>query len=166
MSKRTEIINLFRLHLQELSSIEQVHSRYKYLDEVNDFPTITFVPRGEIRDHYGAGEKLATLQVDLRVYQYDRDIASLDLLMREVEDKTNDFFGDVLVTEFLLLQDGGALITQDSKFFSLEASNFDAAQFLRNIQLTQVVTVGTDEGLMRPYQVGDMQILMTYEVDI
>ena len=166
MSKRTEIINLYRKHLQELSSIGQVHSRYKYLDEVNDFPTITFVPRGEIRDHYGAGEKLATLQIDLRVYQYDRDIASLDLLMREVENKTNDFFGDVLVTEFLLLQDERALITQDSKFFQLEESNFDVAQFLRNIQLTQVVTIQTDEGLMRPYQVGDMQILMTYEVDI
>jgi hypothetical protein len=166
VSKRTQIINLYRKHLQELSSIEQVHSRYKYLDEVNDFPTITFVPRGETRDHYGAGEKLATLQIDLRVYQYDRDIASLDLLMREVEDKTNNFFGDQLLSEFLLLQDGGALITQDSKFFELEASNFDAVQFLRNIQLTQVVTVGTDEGLMRPYQVGDMQILMTYEVDI
>lgn len=166
MAKRTEIINLYRKHLQELSSIEQVHSRYKYLDEVNDFPTITFVPRGEIRDHYGAGQKLATLQIDLRVYQYDRDIASLDLLMREVENKTNDFFGDVLVTEFLLLQNGGALITQDSKFFQLEEGNFDVAQFLRNIQLTQVVTIQTDEGLMRPYQVGDMQILMTYEVDI
>ena len=143
-----------------------MHSRYKYLDEVNDFPTITFVPRLETRDHYGAGEKLATLQIDLRVYQYNRDIASLDLLMREVEDKTSNFFGDVLVTEFLLLQQGGALITQDSKFFELEEGNFDIPQFLRNIQLTQVVTVGTDEGLMRPYQVGDMQILITYEVDI
>lgn len=165
-SRRSDIIGLFRAHLAELSSISQVHSRYKYMDEVNDFPTITFVPRGEIRDHYGAGQKLATLQIDLRVYQYDRDISTLDLLMREIEDKTNDFFGDVLVEEYVTLQDGGVLITQDSKFFQLESGNFDVANFLRTIQLTQVVSVSTDEGLMRPYQVGDMQILMTYEVDI
>ena len=107
--------------------------RYKYLDEINDFPSITFVPRLETRDHRGAGLKLATLQIDLRLYEYDRDIAELDLRLREVEDQVD---------------------------------TFAAAQRALGVEIAQVVTVGTDEGLMRPYQVGDMQILITYEVDI
>ena len=106
---------------------------YEYLDEINDFPSITFVPRGETRDHRGAGRKLATLQIDLRLYEYDRDIAELDLRLREVED---------------------------------QVGTFAAAQRALGVEIAQVVTLGSDEGLMRPYQVGDMQILITYEVDI
>ena len=129
-TRRTQIVDAFRSHLEALNSIEQVFKRYKYLDEINDFPSITFVPRGETRDHRGAGRKLATLQIDLRLYEYDRDIAELDLRLREVEDQVA------------------------------------AAQRALGVEIAQVVTVGTDEGLMRPYQVGDMQILITYEVDI
>ena len=132
-TRRTQIVDAFRSHLEALNSIEQVFKRYKYMDEINDFPSITFVPRLETRDQRGAGQKLATLQLDLRLYEYDRDIAELDLRLREVEDQVD---------------------------------TFAAAQRALGVEIAQVVTVGTDEGLMRPYQVGDMQILITYEVDI
>ena len=131
-TRRTQIIDAFREHVEATPTIERAFKQYKYLDEVNDFPSITFVARGEIRDHRGDGAKLATLQIDLRLYEYDRDIAQLDLRVRELEDQID---------------------------------TFAAAQRALGVEIVQVVTVGTDEGLMRPYQVGDLQILITYEVE-
>lgn len=132
-TRRTQIIDALQAHLLAIPAIEQVFKSYRYLDEINDWPSITFVPRGEIRDHRGAGQKLATLQVDCRVYQYDRDISTLDLLVRQIE---------------------------------AQVDTFAAAQRALGVEIAQVVTVGGDEGLMRPYQVGDLQILITYEVDV
>lgn len=131
-TRRTEILDAFKTHLDQLDSIERVYKQYRYIDEVNDFPAITFIGRRETRDHRGDGKKLATLGIALRLYIYDRDIAELDLRMRQVEDQID---------------------------------TFAAAQRALQVELVQVVTVETDEGLMRPYQIGDMNILITYEVE-
>jgi len=135
MARRTDIIDAFRQHLAtELTNdVAQVFKRYMYMDEINDFPAITFVARNEAREHRGAGRKLAVLRIDLRLYIYDRDISDLDLLTRKVEDAIN---------------------------------TFTAAQRANAVEITQVVTVDGDEGLMRPYQVADLQILITYDVEI
>jgi len=135
MARRTAIIEAFRTHLAtELTNdVAQVFKRYMYMDEINDFPAITFVARQEAREHRGAGRKLAVLRIDLRLYIYDRDISDLDLLTRKVEDAIN---------------------------------TFTAAQRANAVEITQVVTVDGDEGLMRPYQVADLQILITYDVEI
>jgi len=135
MARRNDIIEAFRTHLAtELTNdVAQVSKRYQYMDEINDFPAITFVARQEAREHRGAGRKLAVLRIDLRLYVYDRDISDLDLLTRKVEDVINTF-------------------TENHR--SLE------------VEITQVVTVDGDEGLMRPYQVADLQILITYDVEI
>jgi len=135
MARRTAIIEAFRTHLAtELTNdVAQVFKRYMYMDEINDFPAITFVARQEAREHRGAGRKLAVLRIDLRLYIYDRDISDLDLLTRKVEDAIN---------------------------------TFTAAQRANAVEITQVVTVEGDEGLMRPYQVADLQILITYDVEI
>lgn len=134
MARRTDIIDAFRQHLAtELTNdVAQVSKRYLYMDEINDFPAITFVARQEAREHRGAGRKLAVLRIDLRLYIYDRDINDLDLLTRKVEDVINTF----------------------------TAANRD-----KQVEVTQVVTVDGDEGLMRPYQVADLQILITYDVE-
>ena len=137
MARRTTIIDAFRSHLEtELTNnVAQVSKQYQYMDEINDFPAITFVARGERREHRGAGRKLAALQIDLRLYAYDRDISQLDLLTRECEDAVNSFSTNVT-----------ALNNQ--------------------VEQVQVVTVDGDEGLMRPYQVADVGIIITYDVEI
>jgi len=134
MARRTDIIDAFRQHLAtELTNdVAQVSKRYLYMDEINDFPAITFVARQEAREHRGAGRKLAVLRIDLRLYIYDRDINDLDLLTRKTEDAIN---------------------------------TFTDAHRDKQVEITQVVTVDGDEGLMRPYQVADIQILITYDVE-
>ena len=57
-TRRTQIIDALQAHLLAIPSIEQVFKSYRYLDEINDWPSITFVPRGEIRDHRGAGHRV------------------------------------------------------------------------------------------------------------
>lgn len=134
MARRTNIINAFKSHLEtQLSDdVSQVFKAYKYMDELNDFPAITFVARQESREHRGAGRKMATLQISLRLYIYDRSIGELDLITRKVEDAIN---------------------------------TFTDAQRANAVEMTQVVTVDGDEGLMRPYQVADLTILITYDVE-
>ena len=137
MARRTTIIDAFKSHLEtELTNdVARVSKQYEYMDEINDFPAITFVARREDREHRGAGRKLAALQIDLRLYAFDRDISQLDELTRKTEDAINTF--------------------QDN-----------ATALANQVEIVQVVTVDGDEGLMRPYQVGDLQILITYDVEI
>ena len=137
MARRTTIIDAFRTHLAtELTNdVAQVSKQYQYMDEINDFPAITFVARGERREHRGNQRKLAALQIDLRLYAYDRDIDELDLLTRKTEDAINSF------------QDNATAIAEQ-------------------VEIVQVVTVDGDEGLMRPYQVADIQLIITYDVEV
>ena len=135
MTRRTDIIDAFKTHLETTltNDVAKVYKRYMYMDEINDFPAITFVARQEAREHRGAGRKLAVLQIDLRLYIYDRDISDLDLMTRKVEDAIN---------------------------------TFTDAHRDKAVEITQVVTVEGDEGIMRPYQVADIQILITYDVEV
>ena len=135
MARRTDIIDAFKTHLETTltNDVAKVYKRYMYMDEINDFPAITFVARQEAREHRGAGRKLAVLQIDLRLYIYDRDISDLDLMTRKVEDAIN---------------------------------TFTDAHRDKAVEITQVVTVDGDEGIMRPYQVADIQILITYDVEV
>ena len=137
MARRTTIIDAFRTHLAtELTNdVAQVSKQYQYMDEINDFPAITFVARGERREHRGVGRKLAALQIDLRLYAYDRDIGELDLLTRKTEDAINSF-------------------------------ETNATAINNQVEIVQVVTVDGDEGLMRPYQVADIQLIITYDVEV
>jgi len=132
-TRRSQIIDAFRDHLDTIGTIEKVFKRYMYMNEINDFPAITFVARQEAREHRGAGRKLAVLSVALRVYVYDRDINDLDERLAEIEEKVNTF----------------------AESYRQHA-----------VEIAQVVTVSGDEGLMRPYQVGDMDILITYDVEV
>ena len=132
-TRRSQIIDAFRDHLDTIGTIEKVFKRYMYMNEINDFPAITFVARQEAREHRGAGRKLAVLSVALRVYVYDRDISDLDERLAEIEEKVNTF-----------------------------AESYRQ----HSVEIAQVVTVSGDEGLMRPYQVGDMDILITYDVEV
>ena len=137
MARRNDIIDAFRSHLatELINDVAEVSKRYLYMDEINDFPYITFVARKEARLHRGDNRRLATIQVDLRVYIYDRDIDDLDLIVRKIEDAILTF-GDT------------------------------AAAISNGVEESQTVTVDGDEGLMRPYQVGDIQILITYDVEV
>lgn len=136
-NRRTDIIDAFVTHLQQINSVESrnVYKSYRWIDELNDYPAITFVPRREARLHRGDGRKLAALIIELRGYVYNGDSA--------VED-----------AETL----GNNVETQVDTF----ASTYRQQQ----VESAAVVSFRTDEGLMHPYGVCDLTINITYDVEI
>jgi len=139
MARRNDIIEAFVDHLGSNTDVlpANVDRQYKYLDSVNDFPYITFVPRQENRDHRGDARKLAVLAIDLRVYVYDGD--------------TSDIADEC---ERLADQVESAVDTFATTYRQYE------------VEEARVITLRTDDGLMTPYGIADLQLSILYEVEI
>jgi hypothetical protein len=93
-NRRTDVVNSFVTHLQAISSVEprNVYKSYRWIDELNDYPAITFVPRREARLHRGAGRKLAALIIELRGYTYgEGSTEAAELLAHEIEQRVQTF---------------------------------------------------------------------------
>ena len=96
-TRRTQIINALIADLEANTEVASgnVHKRYKYLDQVNDFPTITFVVRNEDRVHYGDANKFARLNLDLRGYVFAEDQLDVaEALAANVEINVVDVFAN------------------------------------------------------------------------
>ena len=74
-TRRTQIIDALVADLETNTDVAagNVYKRFKYLDELNDFPSITFLAGGEDRIHYGAGEKFGRMNVQIRNYVFAED---------------------------------------------------------------------------------------------
>lgn len=74
-TRRTQIIDALVADLEANSDVAagNVHKRFKYLDELNDFPSITFLAGSEDRIHYGAGEKFGRMEIQIRNYVFAED---------------------------------------------------------------------------------------------
>jgi hypothetical protein len=139
MARRTDIIEAFIAHLGSNTDVltANVYRVFKYLDDVNDFPAITFVPRRIERDHRGAGRQMDVMGIDLRIYVYDGDTADIaaecERLAEQVEEAID---------------------------------TFAAANRALEVEEARVATLRTDDGLMSPYGIADIQLAITYEVEI
>ena len=94
-TRRTNIVNSYVSKLKTITELGgfNVFREYKYLDEVNDFPTITLLPQAEQRIGCGDGRKLARLDIVIRGYVQSED-TSLELaeaLGANIESATNEF---------------------------------------------------------------------------
>jgi len=139
MARRNEIIEAFVAHLGSNTDVfpDNVSRRFKYLDDVNDFPYITFVPRQENRDHRGDARKLAVLAIDLRVYVYDGDTSDIADECERLADQVE-----------------------------AAVDTFAATYRQYEVEEARVVTLRTDDGLMTPYGIADLQLSILYEVEI
>lgn len=139
MARRTEILNYLANRLRLISTtsgyetdVAQVHRSYKYLNDINDFPTICFggTPR-ETWSHYGDGAQLQSITQHLRGYvQSDEDsLDDSEQLARDIERVVNQF--------------------ED------EAANL-------SVMRAQVVSLTTDEGLLSPSGMCDVEVEILY----
>jgi len=139
MARRNDIIEAFVSHLGSNTDVlpANVFRRFKYLDDVNDFPTITFVPRRAERDHRGAGRQMDILGIDLRVYVYDGDTDDIASECERLADQVEaaiDSFADTYPQH--------------------------------GVEEARVATLRTDDGLMTPYGIADISLAITYDVEI
>ena len=114
-----------------------VFRRMKFLNEINDFPTLCVTAAGEDRIEIGAGVRFGTFGFEIRGYVKDEDTI-------EVEEDLADDIEYVLQAAVLL------------------PSARDNALAITDIILT---STETDEGLMTPFGVVIVNGIIRYQVE-
>jgi hypothetical protein len=139
MARRNDIIEALVTDLGQIAGVDpaNVSRKYRFLDDVNDFPFITFVPRQELRQHRGEGRKFASLVIDVRAYVYDGDSADICEVAEDLADSI------------------------EAKIDAFAASHRELS-----VEEAEVVSLRTDDGLMLPYGIADLQLTITYDVEI
>ena len=113
-----------------------VSPRLKFWDEVEEFPAIHLNAGSETREYQAGGYKDRFLTVTLRCYVQDEDaVLALDELLEDVE---------------TILEDNSRLEYKDRT---------DTVQHTQQIT---IVSIDTDEGVLEPLGVGEVQIEVRY----
>ena len=133
MARRTEIVNRLVTQLETISTVAKVERRYRFLDEINDFPTVTLgATPTEDYELYGDGQQLKLLRQSIRGYVY----ANRDDSLRESEALARDIESTV--------------------------QQFESAARDLGVESAKVTTLLTDEGLMTPYGVAEVEVEVVY----
>ena len=138
MARRTDIIEALVGYLGTNTDVHanNVYRTYKYMHDLNDFPAITFIPNREDRDHFGAGQVHGILAIQLRCYVYDGDTADIADECERLADQIEDAI-----------------------------DTFAPANRALEVEEARVVSLRTDDGLMTPYGVADLQISILYRLE-
>ena len=113
-----------------------VHPRLKFWDEVEDFPAIHLNAGSETREYQAGGYKDRFLGVTVRCYVNSEDAQEeLNLLMEDVE----------------------TIIEENSNL-----QYFDRLNNEFNCQQITVISITTDEGVLEPFGVGELEIEVRY----
>ena len=111
-----------------------VFRNWKYLEEINDFPTICFMVGAVTRQHVGGDIRYEFFEVNLRGYVHGEDSLNLaDDLSEDIDFVVNSFRNKALITNS-----------------TLEISD------------ALVLSVSTDEGLFDPYGLCDIRAQISY----
>lgn len=143
MSKRTSIL---RALVEKLKTIDgdlytsninnNAFARIKFWDEVNDFPCIYSSTGGEQREYLPGDFAWAYLGISLKVYCKGEDSQlELEQLLEDIESVVHD----------------NRVLVYDSE------NNYETTEIL-------VVSITTDEGLLAPYAVGEINLQVRYQL--
>ncbi len=114
----------------QVNLFNNVFRRLKFLDEINDFPSVYLQAGTENRIYDSKGLTTSTLDIMIRVYAHTENaVEDLESTMQDIE--------------FVIY-------------------NMDTEQY--GIMDVQVATMGTDEGLLDPYGIGEVGVTVQYDV--
>ncbi len=141
MSKRTSILKalITKLHsidgsLYTSNIFSNAFPKLKFWDEISDFPSIYSSPGSEQREYLPGGFTWGYLGISLKVYCKGEDSQQeLEQLLEDIE--------SVINTNRVLVYD--------------PIANHETTEIL-------VVSITTDEGLLAPYAVGEMNLQVRY----
>lgn len=136
-TRRKQIIDGLVTELGQTSDVSSsnVFRHFKYLDEINDFPSVCLLPRNEARIERGANRRLGIIEVALRGYTFDENnLDRAEFLAQNVEAKVDSFSANV-------------------------------AAKANGVSDVRVVTFRTDEGLFEPYGIADLELQILYDVE-
>lgn len=129
MSQRTDIVTSLISHISTSTSSTGFRG-YRFLHEINSFPSFYIAFQNESRIHKGAGSVYSIIALNLRGYCWSDALESIEVYMRELE---------VAIQTY-------------------------RPQHLRFVDEARVVSVRTDEGVMQPYGVVDLNLEVLYQV--
>jgi hypothetical protein len=142
MSRRTSIIKALAEKFKQIDGTEpyrvnlygNAYPKLKFWDEVQDFPAVYMSPGTEIREYHPADFTWAFLNVSVKVYcRGDDSQQELETLLEDLE---------------TCIDANRVLVYDDTKL--LETTEI----------LIQSIT--TDEGLLAPYSVGEINLQVRY----
>lgn len=144
MSRRTSIITAladkFQTQLNGITYPSNVYGnaypKLKFWDEVNDFPSIYMSPGAEYRQYEAVGFAWGFLTVSIKAYTRGEDAQmQLEQLLEDIEN----------------VVDSNRSMTYDT------TRNYETTEIL-------VVSITTDEGLLQPYAVGEINLQVRYQI--
>jgi len=114
----------------QVNLFDNVFRRLKFLDEINDFPSVYLQAGTEDRVYDSKGLTTSTLDIMIRVYVHTENaVEELESTMQDIE--------------FVIY-------------------NMDTEKY--GIMDVQVASMGTDEGLLDPYGIGEVAVTVQYDV--
>lgn len=143
MSRRTSILKALAEKLKLLDGTNydsniygNAYPKLKFWDEVNDFPSIYMSPGTEVRDYQLSGFAWGLLGISIKIYcRGDNAQEQLEQLLDDVEK---------------VIDTNRALIYNDT-------NNHETTEIL-------IASVTTDEGLLAPFAVGEINLQIRYQV--
>ena len=144
MSARSSIVNALveKLKLIDGTGTYQTniygnaYAKLKFWDEIQDFPSIYVVPGSESREYLPSDFTWGYLNISLKVYVKDEDPQQqLEYLLEDIEN-------------------------------TIDANRVLVYNTTTNAQTTEILisSIVTDEGLLVPYGVGEINLQVRYQV--
>lgn len=144
MSRRTSIVKALAAKLQEINGeppynsniYNNAFSYLKFWDEVQDFPSIYLTPGTEMRDYLPSDFTWGFLGVCVKLYcKGENATQDLENLLEDVE----------------RVIDNNRVLVYDQE------SGYETTEIL-------ITSITTDEGLLAPYAVGEINLQVRYQV--
>lgn len=141
MSKRTSILKALAEKLKTIDGTQyksnlfnNSYSKLKFWDEVQDFPAVYMSPGSESREYLPGGFTWAFQSISLKIYCKGEDSAEqLEQLLEDVE----------------------SVIDANRQLVYDAVKNHETTEIL-------VASITTDEGLLAPYAVGEINLQVQY----
>jgi hypothetical protein len=145
MSRRTSIVKAITEKLKVIDGtgsyktnlFNNSFSKLKFWDEVNDFPAVYGVAGTESREYMPAAFAWGFLNISLKVYcKGEESQTELEELLEDIENVLDSTVGRLVYDT-------------DNQYETAEIS---------------ITSITTDEGLLSPYAVGEMNLLIRYQI--
>lgn len=144
MSRRTSIVTALTTKLNTINGqgayttnlFGNAYPKLKFWDEVNDFPSVYATPGTEQREYHPGDFTWGYLGISVKVYcKGDDSQQQLEMLLQDIE----------------TCIDANRRLVYDS------TNNFETTEIL-------IQSITTDEGLLYPYAVGEINLQVRYQV--
>lgn len=145
MSRRTSIVKAIAEKLKVIDGtgtnktnlFSNSFAKLKFWDECNDFPAVYTVAGSESREYHPAGFAWGFLNISLKVYtKGEESQTQLEELLEDIESVLDSTLG---------------VIVYDT------TNNYGTSEI-------SITSITTDEGLLAPYAVGEMNLLIRYQI--